>query len=92
MIADEIERLASITQKLLLLSQADAGRLSFDLEPLNVSDLLDELVSDAQSFEPQLTIKGKIEKKRWLMADKNLFQQMINNLFNNALKYNLPGG
>ena len=92
LIADEIERLASITQKLLLLSQADAGRLSLDLEPLNVSDLLDELVSDAQSFEPPLTITGKIEKKRWLMADKNLFQQMINNLFNNALKYNLPGG
>lgn len=92
LVADEIQRLTSITQKLLLLSQADAGRLQLDLERLNVSDVMDELASDAQMFESQLRITSKIEKKIFFETDKNLFQQLLNNLLTNALKYNLPNG
>ncbi len=92
LVADEIQRLTSITQKLLLLSQADAGRLQLDLESLNVSDSLDELASDAKMFESQLRITSKIEKKILFDTDKNLFQQLLNNLLTNALKYNLPNG
>lgn len=92
LIADEIQRLNTITQKLLLLSQADAGRLYLDLQPINISDMLDELVSDAAMFGQQLKIKSSIQKKILFKTDLNLFQQLLNNLLTNALKYNLPDG
>ncbi len=92
LVADEIQRLTSITQKLLLLSQADAGRLQLDLERFSISDAVDELASDAQMFESQLRITSKIEKKIFFETDKNLFQQLLNNLLTNALKYNLQNG
>jgi len=92
LIADEIQRLSTITQKLLLLSQADAGRLYLDLQSINISDMLNELVSDVSMFEQQLKIKSNIQKKIWFKTDLNLFQQLLNNLLTNALKYNLPNG
>lgn len=46
LVADEIERLGSITQKLLLLAQADAGHLQLNIQKCNVSDMLNEIRSD----------------------------------------------
>jgi signal transduction histidine kinase len=92
LIADEIQRLNTITQKLLLLSQADAGRLYLELESINISDMLDELVSDASMFGQQLKIKSRIQKKIKFKTDLNLFQPLLNNLLTNALKYNIVDG
>ena len=92
MISDEIERLSSITQKLLLLAQADGGQLKLDFEFINVSDVLDELVEDMSLFHPPLISRGKIQKKLMLETDRALFQQLMNNLFTNAVKYNVPNG
>lgn len=92
LIADEIQRLASITQKLLFLSQADAGRLQLDRVPFNVSDFLEELASDIEIYSPHLAIRRDIEKKLCFNTDQALFQQLLNNLLNNAMKYNVPDG
>ena len=92
LIADEIQRLASITQKLLFLSQADAGRLRLDRVPFHVSDFLEELASDIEIYSPHLAIRRDIEKKLYFNTDEALFQQLLNNLLNNAMKYNVPDG
>lgn len=92
LVGDEIERLASITQKLLLLAQADAGRLSLDSETINVSELLEEMRLDMAMLEPPLEVRGTIEQALLLNTDRALFQQMLNNLFSNAVKYNEPNG
>ena len=92
LISDEIERLSSITQKLLLLAQADGGQLKLDLEFVNVSDMLGELVEDMGLLEPPITTRGEIQKKILFETDRSLFQQLLNNLFTNAVKYNVPNG
>jgi len=92
MISDEIDRLSSITQKLLLLAQADGGQLKLDFEFINVSDVLDELVEDMNLLDPPITTRGKIQKKLMFETDRALFQQLMNNLFTNAVKYNVPEG
>ena len=92
LISDEIDRLSSITQKLLLLAQADGGQLNLDFEFINVSDVLNELVEDMSLLDPPITTRGKIEKKLMFETDRALFQQFMNNLFTNAVKYNVPGG
>lgn len=91
-VCDEIERLASITQKLLLLAQADAGRLAMDIETVDISALLEEMRADAAILEPPLEIRGKVEPGLLLQTDRALLQQMFNNLFTNAVKYNEPNG
>jgi len=92
MISDEIDRLSSITQKLLLLAQADGGQLKLDFEFINVSDVLDELVEDMSLLDPPIITRGKIQKKLMFETDRALFQQLTNNLFTNAVKYNVPNG
>ena len=92
MISDEIDRLSSITQKLLLLAQADGGQLKLAFELINVSDMLDELTEDMSLLDPPLTTRGKIQKKLMFETDRALFQQLMNNLFTNAVKYNAPNG
>ena len=92
LISDEIERLSSITQKLLLLAQADGGQLKLDFEFINVSDVLDELVEDMNLLDPPITTRGKVQKKLMFETDRALFQQLMNNLFTNAVKYNVPNG
>jgi signal transduction histidine kinase len=92
MISDEIDRLSSITQKLLFLAQADGGQLKLHFEFINVSDVLDELVEDMSLLDPPIITRGKIQKKLMFETDRALFQQLMNNLFTNAVKYNVPEG
>ena len=92
MISDEIDRLSSITQKLLLLAQADGGQLKLDFEFINVSDVLNELVEDMSLLDPPIITRGKIQKELMFETDRALFQQLMNNLFTNAVKYNIPEG
>lgn len=92
LVCDEIERLAGITQKLLLLAQADAGRLALDIETVDVSALLEEMRADTAMLEPPLQILGRVEPGLRLQTDRALLQQMFNNLFTNAVKYNEPNG
>ena len=92
LVCDEIERLAGITQKLLLLAQADAGRLALDVETVDISDMLEEMRADMAMLEPPLEIRGRVEPGLALQTDRALLQQMFNNLFTNAVKYNEQNG
>jgi signal transduction histidine kinase len=54
--------------------------------------MLDELTEDMSLLDPPLTTRGKIQKKLMFETDRALFQQLMNNLFTNAVKYNAPNG
>ena len=92
LISDEIERLISISDKLLQLSLADAGRMPLDAEPIYLSDWVAELVADAGSYAPQLKTTWDGDKGVIWHADRNLAWQLLTNLFSNAVKYNLVDG
>jgi two-component system, OmpR family, heavy metal sensor histidine kinase CusS len=91
-ILDEVRRLSTISSKLLLLSQADAGRLSLHREPFGLSKALAELVEDAQMLAPHLQITGQITPNVVISADGTLLRQALHNLISNAIKYNLEKG
>jgi len=92
LISDEIERLISISDKLLQLSLADAGRMPLVAEPINLSDWVAELVVDAASYAPHLPTTWEGDKGVIWHADRNLAWQLLTNLFSNAVKYNQAGG
>ncbi len=92
LIGDEIERLIEITEKLLMLSRADANSMRYDMEPVSLSTLVTEIALDAMAFQPLLKIETEIEPDIAWTCDHNLVQQLLHNLYTNAAKYNAPDG
>ena len=88
---DEVSRLAAVTRKLLLLSQADAGHLALHLEKVDLTELLDSLVQDAQMMTTEHTVRGDIARGLTVRADATLLTQLFNNLISNAVRYGKPG-
>lgn len=89
---DEVQRLKSITRKLLLLSLADAGQLRPHLEPTHLSELIQAAKDDIETLAPGLRVQADIPPGIWVEADPDLFRQVIQNLIGNAVKYNVPDG
>jgi heavy metal sensor kinase len=89
---DELGRLAGVTRKLLLLSQADAGHLALHRKRVDLTDLLDTLVNDAQMLVTDQTVTSAIEPGLGVNGDELLLRQLLNNLVSNAVRYCKPGG
>ncbi len=84
---EETQRLKNIIRKLLILSRADAGQLKVNLEPLDLSQTVQELWEDAEILAEHLKLQVGIDPGLWVMADEDLLRQALNNLLSNAIKY-----
>ncbi len=91
---EEANRLKSITQSLLLLSQADAGRLPTHPETYDLSADLPRLIEDGEILCEQagLTLEHHMAPGLRVHADRALLRQVFQNLLSNAIKYNRPDG
>lgn len=89
---DEVRRLSSIVRKLLLLSLADAGQMSLYKAEVDVSAMLLEMVEDLELLAPDLNVETEIANNLCVWGDRDLLAQVWQNLFSNAIKYNLPNG
>jgi signal transduction histidine kinase len=91
---EENQRLSSIADKLLLLARADAGRLLPGRSAVDLGKLVTDVSSDYAilSQERSVTVEGVVEPDIWVRGDAALLRQLAFNLFDNALKYNTPGG
>jgi len=92
MVISEIDRLVTITQKLLWLSRADANKLQPVFQEINLSDVMGQWVLDAQTFNPNIKLTGEIQPKVMWKCDPDLIHQLIGNLYDNAVKYNVANG
>lgn len=92
MLSDEVERLISITNKLVLLSQADGRNFKLDMQEIKLIDVIGVLSEDIQSLVPDIQFKLLVSPHIKILADPNLFQQLLNNLMSNAVKYTSPDG
>jgi signal transduction histidine kinase len=91
-VLDEVRRLSTISGKLLLLAQADAGKLSLQRAPFDLSQVLTGLVEDTRMLAPHLQVDGEIFPGLTVAADGALLVQVLHNLVSNAIKYNVEGG
>lgn len=87
---DEVSRLSVIVRKLLLLSLADAGQISLRQDQVNLAELLAVLIEDVELLAPDLLVKVDLDKDLWVQGDRHLLTQILQNLIDNAIKYNLP--
>lgn len=91
-ILDEVRHLSAITDKLLLLSQADAGHLKVHREPFDLSKALADLEEDTRMLAPHLQVTGEFSPNMTIQADGSLLQQVLHNFISNAIKYNVEKG
>ena len=89
---DEVRRLSGIVRKLLLLSLADAGRMSLHRVEVNLSEILVEMEEDLELLAPQIKVQTEIAAPLRVQGDRDLLTQVVQNLISNAIKYNLPDG
>ena len=91
---EETQRLKTITRGLLLLAQADAGRLKLALEDVDLSSFVETAIEDARilAADAGLRFEVNIQPGLRVTADRTLLQMAVLNLLGNAVKYNKPGG
>jgi heavy metal sensor kinase len=89
---EEVERLKTIVQKLLILAHADAGQLVLNPEPLDVSSVIESAIEDVGAMAPSLRLERYIAPHVMVQADPDLFRQVIQNLTSNAVKFNTEDG
>jgi two-component system, OmpR family, heavy metal sensor histidine kinase CusS len=91
---NQTERLSSITEKLLLLSRADAGALVLKKEAVEFSAMCRDLVEDAEilGMRRKITTKAEISPGVIVWADQSYVRQALLNLLENAIKYNVESG
>lgn len=87
----DTERLDTLVENTLLANMIDHKGYSFDKEPLNLSALV-RLVAKKYNSLPDYhqRIITKIEEDIFIDGDKLALTLLLNNLFENALKYSPP--
>lgn len=90
---DEVQRLKAIVNKLLVLAQSDAGKLTLTKRRVSLVACVKALCEDVPLLAPDLTLDCVCEPGDVMIeADDALFRQVIQNLFSNAIKYNREQG
>jgi len=87
-------RLTSVIEDLLLLSRADAGRLQINFTAVDLTQLLEGALDDLGAFPEagELAVETDFPKTLWISGEKRYVAIIVQNLLENARKYNQPGG
>ncbi|XWN36748.1 MAG: ATP-binding protein [Balneola sp.] len=90
-----VNRLIYLTKDLMEISKLETGELKSDLEPFYlyevIHDVIDSLHHKAEKDEVKLKLND-FDKNIQVKADKNQIKQVLINLIENGVKYNIKGG
>jgi signal transduction histidine kinase len=91
---DEIQRLGKIVDGLTLLTKADAGQASLNVELLRLDDLVRDAYGDAQILAKPGDVQVNLGacEAITVSCDRHRIRQLLLNLTDNAIKYNHPQG
>lgn len=88
--------LLNLINEILDISRIEAGAMQLSLEPVRVSDVLDEAHDLIRPLAAergiQFIIPSRIEPPVYVLADLQRFKQVLLNLFSNAVKYSPKNG
>jgi signal transduction histidine kinase len=94
-IQDEVDRMNSLVGNLLNVSKLEMGSMRPDRHRVKLEDLLRDAWQQARARADAKGIRLELQVARDIAAvavDKDLFRIALNNLLNNAIKYNHPDG
>ena len=84
---EEANRLNTLCNNMLYMSQLDAGNTTLANEKVDLSTLARDCAKDFNTRFPQRNIETGVENDIFISRDKLLLQLAINNLLDNAIKY-----
>jgi signal transduction histidine kinase len=87
--------LLDLINEILDLAKIEAGKVSLDIEPVNIGTLMEETVTLIVPTAKKYGIKIETDMSyggMFIMADKTRLKQVLLNLLSNAVKYNKPDG
>jgi two-component system cell cycle sensor histidine kinase PleC len=81
--------LLNVINDVLDMARIEAGRMTLDLEPLRLDDIIDEAtrVMSPEAAARKVTISADLEDGLELHADRRAVKQMVLNLLSNAVKF-----
>src|SRR5215469_1850467 len=90
----QTRRLTGVIEDLLLLSRMDAGHLQIASAPVNLSQLVAEWLDDLGALpdSPDVKIEREFPPGLFVTGEKRYMSLIVQNLLENARKYNRLGG
>ena len=90
----QTRRLNSVADNLLLLSRADAGRLTLRQTPFDLRNVIEGSLDDARILGEKydLAVEATLPASIPMIGDREMVSLALQNLIENAVKYNRPGG
>lgn len=86
-INEEIERIVSLMNDILLLGRFESGKTRFSPDFYNPSDAMIEILRTFPQNDKHLIQFDSAKNYRAIYIDKRLFTHVIQNIVNNAIKY-----
>ncbi len=87
------ERLIELTSDILDIEKISAGKMEFDIQELNLNEILNYTIFSTQNYAEQFNIKFLLRKNIPtvnIFADRNRLIQIVTNLLSNAAKFSYP--
>jgi len=93
-IVEEVGRLTRLAGRLLLLARADAGTAASPLQQVRLGEVLREAVAriQSQAERSKVSVRLEVAGEAIVPADPDQLRQVFDNLLDNGVKYNRPGG
>ena len=89
----EAERLNRMIYELLDLDRMESGRMTLRVAPVDVGEIIGQLVASAGQRAPRHRIRAQVDPALpAVAADRDKLTQVIVNLLDNAIKYSPDGG
>ena len=90
------KHLLDLINEVLDISRIEAGHMSISLEPIKIQGIIEEMVDvlRPQAIKSQLEmgLLPSADNLLFVKSDKQSLKQILLNLLNNAIKYNIIGG
>jgi len=89
-----LEYMKNLVFKTIKLAKLNSPNTKFYMETLNFSDLIDDIIKQNKYIfeEKNITLKKSVSSDLIINVDKLHFNELLNNLLNNAVKYSKGPG